>query len=184
MSTIGLVRLMAAVTAAMALGAASAMDSSRDTVGAIQVEGAWARALPAVARNGAAYMVIRNDGPSPDRIVGGDSAIAERVELHTHEMQGGLAKMRRLEGGIELPAGGSQRLEPGGMHVMLMGLAEPLVAGETFEIVLRFANAPPLAVEVTIRDAASVGHGGSDRGGTHGSMRQSGEMKKHGHGSN
>ena len=174
MSTMGLFRTVAALAAATALGAASAMDSTKDMAGAIHVEGAWSRALPPVARNGAAYMVIRNDGPSADRVIGGDSEIAERVELHTHEMHGELMRMRRLEAGIELPAGGSQRLEPGGLHVMLMGLAEPLEAGKTFEITLRFAQAPPLTVEVTVRDARGAGHaGGKDSG-----------MKGHGHGSN
>ncbi len=167
-------RWLAAAAAAMALGAAHAMDSAMDSAGSIQVEGAWSRALPPVARNGAAYMVVHNTGASADRIVGGEATIAERVELHTHEMQGELMRMKRLDG-VELPAGGTRTFEPGALHVMLMGLKEPLEPGKVFEITLRFARGAPLTVEVRVKDDAAPARAGGHGAGKHGAM---------GHGSN
>jgi copper(I)-binding protein len=54
---------------------------------------------------------------------------------------------------IALPAGGTVRLEPGGLHLMLLDIAAPLAPGTTIEIELRFAAAPPISLEVPIVDA-------------------------------
>ena len=89
----------------------------------------------------AAYVSITNHGKTADRLVGVTSNLARKTELHKMEMNNGVMKMREVEGGIDLLAGGTIHLAPGGYHVMLMGLNAPLTADSMFEITLVFKNA-------------------------------------------
>lgn len=137
----------------------------------------WSRALPAVARNGAVYAVLRNHGKAADRLLGSSSPIAERIELHTHVMDGGIARMRRVEA-VEVPPDTPVILEPGGLHLMLFGLKEPLVEGKRFSLSLEFAQTGSVEVEVLVRASDAVGtgypshehHGGHGTKGGHGAM--------------
>ena len=140
------------------IAALSASASARQYgLGDLSVERPWARELPPVAPNGAAYLRIENAGAVADQVVSASSPMARRVEFHTHEMDGGVMKMRRVHW-VEVPARGSVRFEPGGLHVMLIGLKEPLVAGGSFSLTLGFRNAGELEVEVEITDVESTDH--------------------------
>lgn len=86
----------------------------------------------------AAYLTIRNRGGADDRLLGAGFAGARRVEMHeTRVSPEGLATMRPVES-IEIPAGEEIRLEPGGLHLMLMGLESSLVSGDTVHLLLKF----------------------------------------------
>ncbi|MEJ2546484.1 MAG: copper chaperone PCu(A)C [Gemmatimonadota bacterium] len=88
--------------------------------------------------NSAAYLRIRNLGTEGDRLIGADFDGARRVEVHeTRIGDDGLAMMRPIEF-LPIPPGAEVRLKPGGVHVMLMGLERPLVAGEDVELSLTF----------------------------------------------
>lgn len=132
---------------------------------------AWARATTSQARNGGAFLTLSNPGSTPDRLVAAAAPdVAERVEIHTHLMEDGVARMRQAEGGIELPAGGSVVLKPGGYHVMLMGLKRPLKPGESFPLTLTLEKAGSLPVTVTVwapgqEPAAHAAHGHGGHGG-------------------
>ena len=76
-----------------------------------------------------------------DRPLDATSNLARKTELNLMEMDNGVMKMRPVEGGIDLPAGKTIQLAPGGYHVMLVGLNAPLVADSMFEITLVFQNA-------------------------------------------
>jgi hypothetical protein len=102
---------------------------------------------------GAAYLTI-DGGAADDSLVSASTASAAMVHLHTVEESGGVAKMRAVEG-IKVPAGKRVVLAPKGTHIMLMGLAKPLVAGETFPLELRFAKAGTVGVTVLVRSAGS-----------------------------
>ena len=91
--------------------------------------------------NSAAYVSIMNNGKMADRLVGVASKLARKTELHKMEMDNGVMRMRQVEGGIDLPAGKTMHLAPGGYHVMLIGLNAPLTANSIFEITLVFRNA-------------------------------------------
>lgn len=117
------------------------------------VSDAWARATPPGVEVGAAYLVIQG-GIRPDRLVGASSERADMVHLHDVVEEDGLAKMRSTES-VEIPAGQRVELAPKGRHLMLMGLAAPLVAGQTFAIVLRFADSAEQTVTVTVRAATA-----------------------------
>jgi len=112
----------------------------------------WARETPATARAGAAYLTIDNRGGTADRLVRVEveAGVAGRAELHGHEMdEEGVMRMRPVEA-IEVPAGGTAALEPGGLHIMLMNLERQLVEGESFPLTLIFEEAGSIEVEVAV----------------------------------
>jgi periplasmic copper chaperone A len=123
--------------------------------GAPTVADAWARATPPGVDVGAAYLTITG-GSTDDRLLGASTERASMVHLHTVEESGGVASMRPVDS-VAVPAGKQVVLAPKGMHLMLMGLARPLVAGETFALNLRFENAGEQTVQVTVRAAGEPG---------------------------
>jgi len=115
----------------------------------IKVEKAWAWESPPTVTNGAAYMTVVNTGKETDRIVGASGDVSGIVELHTHLMEGGMMKMRPVEA-IEVRPGEPTVLRPGGLHIMLIELKKPLIAGQTFPLRLHFEKAGEIPVEVTV----------------------------------
>lgn len=122
----------------------------------IHVTRPWSRALPPVSQNGAAYVTLMNDGHHSDRLMGASSPVAQRAELHAHSMEGDVMKMRPVTS-VELPPGKKLELKPGGLHLMLLGLKHPLKQGDRFPLTLRFADAPPITVEVVVQPADAKG---------------------------
>jgi len=96
----------------------------------IQIEKPWARATPAGAKTGAAYMTIDNKSGQPDRLTGASSDVAKTLQIHEMKVVDGVMKMREIPSGLPIPAGGSVTLKPGGYHVMLIGLNKALKKGE------------------------------------------------------
>jgi len=97
---------------------------------------------------GAFYFTVTNNGDEADRLVGIESDAAEVVEIHSVEMDNGVMKMSPELDGVEIPAGESLAFEPGGYHVMLIGLTQSLLNGEEFTATLHFEHAG--AVEITV----------------------------------
>lgn len=116
----------------------------------ITVELAVARAVAPGAPVGGAYMQVTNGDDTSHALVAARSDIAEHVELHNHVMEDGMMKMRRMDS-VPLPAGETVTFEPGGLHVMLIGLTAPLEAGGTFEIELQFEDDSRRSVTFDIR---------------------------------
>lgn len=139
----------AAILAAMALFHA-ALPAQEFTSGGVTIVAPWSRALPPNAPNGAAYFQVENRGGESDRIVSARTDIAESVEIHTHEMDGGMMKMRRVES-VEVPAGGEARFKPHGLHLMLLGLKEPLAEGGSYSLTVVFEKAGEVDVSVDVK---------------------------------
>jgi copper(I)-binding protein len=118
--------------------------------GGILIEDGYARAAGAAARSGAAFMAITNETDSDDRLVAARGDAAQRIELHTHVMTDGVARMMEVEDGIPLPAGETVMLERGGLHVMFMGLNGPFKAGATVDVTLVFENAGEIEVAIPV----------------------------------
>ncbi|MEE2996830.1 MAG: copper chaperone PCu(A)C [Pseudomonadota bacterium] len=127
----------------------------RSTVG-IKVKKVWARATPGKARNGAGYVTVVNAGKTNDRLVDVKSEVAKRVEIHSHLMDNGVMRMRKVEG-IDLRAGGSVVMKPGGYHVMFIGLYKPLIEGESFPVTLVFRKAGEVKALVKIMSFGAMG---------------------------
>jgi copper(I)-binding protein len=122
----------------------------------LEVNNAWAGATPGKAENGVAYLTIQS--PTADRLVSASSPVAKKAELHTMSMQGMVMKMRPITG-LDIPAGQPVTLKPGGEHIMLMGLDQPLHEGQSFPLTLDFEKAGPRTVTVTVEKAGARGPG-------------------------
>jgi copper(I)-binding protein len=123
---------------------------SAQVVDEVGIEGAYVRAVPPGQPNSAAFMKVSNKGRTEHALVAGSSPAAAVVELHTHTMEGGMMRMRQVEK-IELPAGETVSLEPGGLHVMLIGLQQKLVPEETIPLTLRFEDGSEVTLQVPVR---------------------------------
>ncbi len=135
---------------AAALAAASAALAQTNQ---LEVSHAWARATPAKAETGAAYVTIQS--PTADRLLSATSPVAKKVELHTMEMAGMVMKMRPIAG-LDIPAGQEVALKPGGEHIMLIGLQHPLREGQSFPLTLNFENAGAHTVTVAVEKAGAM----------------------------
>lgn len=110
--------------------------------------------------NGAAYMTLMNEGASADTLVSAATDVAETVELHETTIdENQVMRMRPVEGGIAIPAGGSTTLKPGGLHVMLLGIKQELAVGDTFELTLTFAESGSQTVQVEVTEGVTMDHG-------------------------
>ncbi len=115
--------------------------------------GGWVRAVPASAEVTAAYLVLENRGTAIETLVGAASPACQEVELHETVQEGAKMRMVRVER-MEVPAGGTLELRPGGAHLMLIGLRAPLEEGSKVPITLRFASGTVLEVELSVLRAA------------------------------
>jgi copper(I)-binding protein len=104
----------------------------------------------------AVYMVIHNDGRVADRLLRVETAVAESAEIHRTAIEGGVHRMAVVPS-IEVPAGGRVALEPGGYHVMLIGLRDPLRTGDNFPVTLVFERAGRVRVETQVREEYDSG---------------------------
>jgi copper(I)-binding protein len=121
-----------------------------------RVERAWARATPGSAKTGAAYFTI--ESPTADRLIGLESPVAEKAELHTHTEENGVMQMHAVEGGVAIAANQSLELKPGGaMHVMLIDLNQKLKVGDRFPLTLTFEKAGRRDVSVRIEPLGAMG---------------------------
>jgi periplasmic copper chaperone A len=120
----------------------------------LEVSNAWARATPAKAENGVAYVTIRS--PTADRLLSAASPVAKKVELHSMEMAGMVMKMRPMSS-LDIPAGQPVTLKPGGEHIMLTGLNGPLREGQSFPLTLTFEKAGAREVTVAVEKSGAAG---------------------------
>ena len=133
--------------------------------GDIAIEGAWTRATPPNAQVAGGFLMISNKGAADDRLLGGSSAVAERIEVHEMTMEGDVMKMRPLSDGLTVPAGGSVELKPGGYHLMMMGLKQPLKQGEMLDVALEFEHAGTVRVTFSIEAMGAKAMSGHMHGG-------------------
>jgi hypothetical protein len=171
-----LARRAGLVLAALVVAGAAAGCSSGGDTAEIAITDQWARASSAMAAAGAAYMTITNNGTAADALVGASSPAAETVEVHetvammptpaaSDGMGGGMESPAATDGTgggmmgmqpiarLEIPAGGTVKLEPGGYHIMLIGLTQELKAGDKIEITLKFEKAGEIKVEAAVRES-------------------------------
>jgi protein SCO1 len=119
----------------------------------IQVENTWGRSLPKVVTAGEFYMVIRNQGNQPDKLVGGRSPACSMTELFEgYQTPLGTMGMRPVSGGfIEVPPMGLVELKAGGLHIMCMDKKQDFTSGIHFPLTLAFEKSGEITVQVSIR---------------------------------
>lgn len=123
---------------------------------AVKIDQPWARPTVEGMRNGGAFMMLENQSGKDDVLVGASTPVAKYTEIHEHVLQGDVMRMREVKGGLPLKANESVALKPGGYHVMLMGLKQPLQTGSKFPLTLKFKHAKPQTVEVEVKKAMHV----------------------------
>jgi copper(I)-binding protein len=139
--------LLLAIALSIWAGDAIAEDFS---IGTIQVGSPWTRATPKGSAVAGAYLTISNKGTAPDRLVGGSSAVAGRFEVHSMMMEQGVAKMRPVEGGLEIKPGETVELKPGSFHIMLVDLKQALEKGQKVKGTLEFEKAGKVDIEFAV----------------------------------
>jgi periplasmic copper chaperone A len=117
----------------------------------ITATGAWCRATPPSAPSAGCYVTLT--ARADDRLLAVETTAAKRGEVHTMDMTEGVMRMRHLAGGLVLPARKPVELKPGAVHIMVIGPKRQLNAGDVVPLTLRFAKAPPLSLDVPVRNA-------------------------------
>jgi len=128
----------------------------------LKISGAWARSTGNTV--GAVYFVIENSGEG-DRLVSAASDLTPMVQVHEVVTEGLTQRMQELKDGLAIPAGQTVELKPGGYHIMLMDLAEPLAEGDEISIRLDFERAGVVELKVPVRAASATGDHNHDDGG-------------------
>ncbi len=141
----------AAISLTLAIAAGTAQAQAT-------VDGAFARATVGKQANGAAYLQLSAKGD--DALLSASAPVASKVEIHSMSMEGDVMKMRALDK-LEIKGGEKIAMQPGsGAHIMLMGLKQPLKAGDSFPLTLNFRKAGKLTVNVSVQEIAMPGKGG------------------------
>jgi len=135
-----------ALTCGLALSASAQAHEFK--LGAIKIGHPYARATAPGQPAGGGYLKLENTGGA-DRLLSARAAVAGAVELHTMSMDGDVMRMRQVDA-IDLPAGKTVELKPGGLHMMLTGLKAPLKAGDRFPLTLKFEKAGEITVDVVV----------------------------------
>ena len=112
----------------------------------VAIENPWARATAPGATVAGGYMTIRNSASAPDRLIGANSPMAARVEMHVHVREGEVMKMREVRS-YDVPATGAFELKPGGAHLMFMEIRRPFAEGEKVPVTLKFERAGEVQAE-------------------------------------
>ncbi|WP_371154475.1 copper chaperone PCu(A)C [Jannaschia sp. 2305UL9-9] len=143
-----------------------------ERAGDLEISKTMLRATPPGAPVAGGYVMIENTGATDDTLVSAsiDLETVGRVELHEMRMADGVMSMSEVDGGIAIPAGETVVLQPGGLHLMLMGLTGPLVPGETHQVTLTFAQSGEVTMDFPVMTLGDVrdafeGAGAMDHGG-------------------
>jgi copper(I)-binding protein len=129
--------------------------------GDISIDAPWSRATPKGASVGVGYLVIHNDGATPDRLTGGAADFAGGLSIHEMGMDDGIMRMRELKSGLEIPAHGEVQLSPKGYHIMFTALKQPLKKGDSVKAILNFEHAGTVAVEFAVGGFGDSGPAGA-----------------------
>ncbi len=145
------------ITTALALTASPLLAQNT-----LRVQEPWARPTVAGQAAGGGYFRIVG-GAVADKLVSASSDVAGRVELHSMTMDGNVMRMRQIDS-IDIPAGKTVELQPGGLHVMFMDLKAPLATGSSFPLTLRFEKAGELKLAVKVQAGPAAASKAAEHG--------------------
>lgn len=118
-------------------------------LGELKIVRPWTHATPTGATTGVAYMSLTNTGSVPIRLTGASTPAAQRVEIHMMSVEGGVMRMR-LVPGFDIAPGATVELEPGGMHLMLVGLNRQLHQEDAIPLTLAFGNGATISIDLHV----------------------------------
>jgi copper(I)-binding protein len=149
---------------------APAQQANPDSIAVTQ---AWSRATPGGAQVASGYMTIKNNGPAADRLLGGSTDAAAKVEVHEMATKDGVMTMREIKDGVPVAPGATVTLAPGGFHLMLVNVKKPLKQGDVVTVTLNFEKAGKKEVNFNV---LGVGAKGPDKGPDDSSAASNGSM--------
>ena len=120
----------------------------------VTVENAYVRAIPPGQMMSASFMTLKNDAAESVSLIAGHSSIAKSVELHTHTNNGGVMQMRQVDK-VDIPANGTATLQPGGFHIMLIGLNKDLIEGQEVDLTLDFSDGSSHVLTLPVKKVMS-----------------------------
>jgi len=147
-----LLRLLGTIFVLSLVAAAALADDS-----GIKIERAWARATPSPAVPGAVYFAITNSGAGEDRLLQIATPVAGKAEMHMSVMEGSVMEMRPVDA-VDLKPGAQVEFKPGGLHVMLVQLKQPLKQGERFPLTLTFEKSGAQEIQVLVLPMGASGY--------------------------
>ncbi len=121
----------------------------------LSIVGSYVRMVPPGTPNSAAFMTISNGSSSDRKLVKAESPVAKRSELHTHLNDQGMMRMRQVEA-IEIKAAAQTELKPGGYHIMLFELQQPLQEGDSVALTLRFDDGSTKEIDAPVKKPQTV----------------------------
>lgn len=122
----------------------------------VNVDGAYVRAVPPGQMNSAAFMQLGNNDNQDLSLIAATSDAAKNVELHTHTQDNGVMRMRQISE-IKLPSKQQVTLQPGGMHIMMIGLTRNLIVGENISLSLTFSDGSQQSLQVPVKEVMPMG---------------------------
>ena len=140
------------------LGAGLSTPLLADMAADIDVEQPFARDVPPGQPNSAAFMILHNEADTKARIISAESSASDVVELHTHTHDNGVMRMRQIDA-IEVPANDQQMLQPGGLHIMLIGLKPNWNQSKLVDLKLNFEDGSSKNLTIPVMRPMSHGHG-------------------------
>ena len=150
-----------ASAALLAILVAAPARAEEVKAGSLVITQAWSRATPGGAKIGGGYLTIENKGTTPDRLIGGSGDMAAKVELHEMSVKDGVMTMRALDKGLAIEPGKTVKLAPGGYHLMLMDLKNPLKQGDKVPVTLEFEKAGKVNLLLDVQAVGAQAPGGA-----------------------
>jgi copper(I)-binding protein len=123
------------------------------TLGDLEISGAFTKAMLPGQPVGGGFFTVKNSGKVDDKLVVVSSPTAGQVQMHEMAMQNNVMKMRELKDGIAIPAGGTVKLAPGGLHLMFQKVKAPFKQGESVPVTLTFEKAGKIDVTLKVLSA-------------------------------
>lgn len=142
------------------------------TAGDLVITQAWSRATPGGAKIAGGFLTIENKGTAPDRLIGGSATIVGKVEIHEMAMNNGVMTMRPLDKGLPIEPGKAVKLAPGGYHLMLMDLKQPLKQGDKVPLTLEFEKAGKVALSLDVQGVGAQAPAGGEMKHDHSGMKK------------
>jgi copper(I)-binding protein len=132
--------------------------------GDLVITQAWSRATPGGAKIAGGYLTVENKGTAADRLIGGSADVAGKVEVHEMAMNNGVMTMRPLDKGLAIEPGQTVKLAPGGYHLMMFDLKEPLKQGDKVPVTLEFEKAGKVKLSFDVQGIGAQGPGAASGG--------------------
>jgi periplasmic copper chaperone A len=131
--------------------------------GDLVISNCWSRATPGGAKIAGGYLTIENKGTAPDRLIAATGDFAGKIEVHEMAMNNGVMTMRPLEKGLAIEPGKTVKLAPGGYHLMMFDLKDPLKQGDKVPVTLEFEKVGKVMISLDIESIGAQGPAGADK---------------------